>query len=103
MVFKFELVFDIPHRVITEVTGESSRKTQWALDRGHIESFSIFINESQRVFDEDMLNRLGLTAGFCTQYRTLFALDAQPFARRESDDRVAAKAFATDDGFEQVG
>ena len=90
--------FDIAHRVVTKVTNEAADKTQIFFHRrGHDARF-VAIDKRQRIF--------GLVFFYdCAVVQNLYllAVHAQHLARGQTDDGIAAEAFAADDGFEQIG
>ena len=102
VLFQFQLMFNVAHRVVAEITRQPTRESQCTIDRRGVETLPIFFDERQRVLDENMLQRLGLAAHLRPHNRAFLALHPQPLMRRQADNRVAAKSLTANDGFEQV-
>ena len=95
----FQLLFNVAHRVITEIACQTTTKTRQARPQGDLEALLVSGHKIQRVaggsFDHRAITHdfgLGISAK---------AAGAQQGARGQANKTVAAKSLTTDHGFEQ--
>ncbi len=87
------------HRVVAKVARQSAAKTRQAGAQRHFEALLVVSNKVQRIAS-GAFDHLAVSHHFGDGCSTKTAR-AQQRARRQTDKAVAAKALATNDGFEQ--
>ncbi len=95
LVIATELGLDAAHRVVAEVAGQAATEARQAGGHRGLQALLETLDEAQRIAfvaldDRTVGHHLGEVAGGADQR-----------ARRQADERVAAEAFAADDGLQQ--
>ena len=94
-----QLLLDMAHRVITEITGQTAAKTRQTGTQGYLEALLVGGDKVQRIaagalHHHAVAHHLGFGVGAETT-------GAQQRARRQADKAVAAKALTADHGLQQ--